>query len=255
MSTIASTANLARLRHEFAFYDRLSVCLSDSREAFLALAATANPPRPGYFMEGGCPWPGELEKWIRYTETRAMPLNNATAQVILMNMWLLKELPEPLADFLEYHTTWVREHALWKAGRNPGYCFFAGRNFPQGLDLWVQNRVEELHRMLNSVPAPTPALAVPKRKYELQNAIHDQFCIDLTDERIERLAQKDEGVREALEENFSDTRDREVLIQLVVEDVLGEGRSWPVYGDGHDSAQAFYAEFYPAAEARGYRLV
>lgn len=93
------------------------------------------------FTHGGNISDQDLLKWLDWVDQYAMPLNKETARVINEHRHLWPELPGPLADFMDYHETWVKAHDAWHEDPSTPYCFWAGRNFPQSINYFVNHRV------------------------------------------------------------------------------------------------------------------
>lgn len=96
--------------------------------------------------------PDELEKWLTWVDEYAMPLNTDTARIIAEHRHLWPELPAPIADFMDYHETWLKNHRAWKADPATPYRFFAGRNFPRSIDHWVAYRMLQLSGFVPASP-------------------------------------------------------------------------------------------------------
>jgi hypothetical protein len=129
---------------EIRFIHDLALSLSNSYRAFQEFCATL---KRDYVFCGGKPLPAiELASWLTFVEEKAFPLNTHTANLIEANRNLWPTLPEGIADFMDYHSTWVSLHEAWKQDPTVPYSYTAGRNFPQTLNLWVLVQARDLMR-------------------------------------------------------------------------------------------------------------
>jgi hypothetical protein len=94
----------------------------------------------------------------------------------------------------------------------------------------------------------------PQKYPHLRAALEQQYGLVLTARQLEKLA-TDPREKRDLKIDSTDTATREVFGTLVVWDVLGKGRNWPVNGDGFEYADGFYLEFFPAAKRKGYKVL
>ena len=94
-----------------------------------------------------------------------------------------------------------------------------------------------------------------RQKYpHLRHDMERNYGIIFTPKQLDELAKGDRRLQRDLRDDCTDTTVREVLSTLVVWDVLGRGRYWPINFDGPDAAGKFHFEFYPAAKRAGYKI-
>jgi hypothetical protein len=128
--------------HEYLLYRELHGQLLTSRLAFHSFCRTATQKvADGNFIlytKGAYMLPG----WQEFVTEFALPLNEQTKKVILK----IQELEDARADilapalqqFLSYVNDWTVLHTAYVNGENPTYNWTAGRNFPYGVDDYVE---------------------------------------------------------------------------------------------------------------------
>lgn len=80
------------------------------------------------------------------------------------------------------------------------------------------------------------------------------FAIALTDEQIEKYVKTHRVLKEDLPEDILDTMTRDLLIDAIVVDVLGEDWHWPLNMDGEEYTKRFVQAFFLEAERKGFIL-
>ena len=94
------------------------------------------------------------------------------------------------------------------------------------------------------------------KKYpHLRETMARQYGVLLTSEQLERLAVGDKRMLRDLKDDSTDTCTREMFTTALVWEILGKDRTWPTYGDGDDCNEAFYFEFFPEAQRKGYKIM
>lgn len=105
------------------------------------------------------------------------------------------------------------------------------------------------------MPAKTKKLMLSNETLKnVREAMHDWYNVILTDEQIVVLGARNSSLKRELLDGVFDTTTREYMATVLVEDVLGKGRHWPLNGEGHEVGEKFFLEFYPAAWAKGYKI-
>jgi hypothetical protein len=128
---------------EARFVHRLAASLAKSHEAFGVFCVYRG--RDYIFLHGQPPAVDELDKWNIF--------NAETAKLIEENRSLWEELPGPLADFLEYHTSCVAQLA---ASKDPtqAYLVHSGLGFPRSINTWVLEKLRDLMRGVAASSVP-----------------------------------------------------------------------------------------------------
>jgi hypothetical protein len=129
---------------QYLLYHELYHTLLNSRIAFYSFCKTgannSTEARCILYTQGACKLPG----WQEYVTKFAFPLNEKTKQVILKIEELTGNLGYSLTELLSYINDWDTLHTAYVRGENPTYNWTAGRNFPQGIDIYVEDALVEL---------------------------------------------------------------------------------------------------------------
>jgi hypothetical protein len=133
----------SRSHQESQFVYRLAACLAASHEAFEGFCASLDR---GVSYESQAVPAEERSSWLNFVEEKVFPLNIVTARLIDEHRHLWEELPPELADFMEYHTSWLARHTAWKANPMQPYTFRADRSFPLSVNAWVLQQLRDLMR-------------------------------------------------------------------------------------------------------------
>jgi hypothetical protein len=133
---------------EVRFVHRLAASLAESHEAFSKFCV--GPGRDSSSHHGPLPAADELAKWKVFVEEKVLPLNSVTAKLIESHRHLWDELPVPLADFIDYHSSLLARHSAWKDHPTVPSSFQADRDFPRSINAWV---LEQLRDLMRSVAA------------------------------------------------------------------------------------------------------
>jgi hypothetical protein len=134
----------SRSHQESQFVYRLAACLAASHEAFEGFCASLDQNYVSY--ESRAVPAEELPSWLNFVEEKVFPLNMATAKLIDEHRYFWEELPPGLADFMEYHTSWLARHTAWKAEPMQPYTFRADRSFPLRANTWTLQQLRDLMR-------------------------------------------------------------------------------------------------------------
>lgn len=88
----------------------------------------------------------------------------------------------------------------------------------------------------------------PRSKYPTVRAgCRHWFGIVPTDKRIDKYAQAHCILKEDIPEDIFDTMDRDLFINIIVEDALGKGYNRPMNCDSDEYKNKFYPLFYQVA--------
>lgn len=91
----------------------------------------------------------------------------------------------------------------------------------------------------------------PKKSKNKYDAIRSEcmkwFFIAPTDEQIEKYAATHPILKRDVNEGIFDTFDRDLFIDALVVDVVGEDWHWPLNGDPDGYGAKFYPKFFPKA--------
>jgi hypothetical protein len=92
----------------------------------------------------------------------------------------------------------------------------------------------------------------------IKSIASEHFGVQLTDAQAQMFVEREPGdlaFYVGAPEAAMDSAERELLGELIVREILGEGRWWPTYGDGTEAYENFKVEFLQAAPTRGFSLV
>jgi hypothetical protein len=80
------------------------------------------------------------------------------------------------------------------------------------------------------------------------------FGIILTNEQIKLYSDRHPVTKRDSPDDVCDTIDRDILIDSIVEDLLGAPWHWPINMDSQTYAQEFYQKFHDACLSKGIKL-
>jgi hypothetical protein len=75
-----------------------------------------------------------------------------------------------------------------------------------------------------------------------------------TDKQIDKYAQAHCILKEDIPEDIFDTMDRDLFINIIVEDALGKVYNWPMNCDSDEYKNKFYPLFYRKAIKKGIKV-
>jgi hypothetical protein len=81
--------------------------------------------------------------------------------------------------------------------------------------------------------------------------IQNRFFLILTDQQMEKYAAENEITKRDLHDDICDTINRDLLIDAIVLDVLGNDYEWPTNSHSREYADDFYPRFFRAADYKG----
>jgi hypothetical protein len=131
-------------REEVDFVCHLAASLCESHEAFVMFRVGQDRDSDSHHAQ--LPVADEPAKWQVFVEETVFPLNSETAKLIDEHRHLYEELPPELADFMDYHSSWLARHTAWKADPMQPYTFRADRSFPLSVNTWVLQQLRDLMR-------------------------------------------------------------------------------------------------------------
>lgn len=96
--------------------------------------------------------------------------------------------------------------------------------------------------------------AAPPVYTNVQATMQRHFGIILTDEQIKKYSDLHPVTKRDSREDVCDTIDRDILIDSIVEDLLGAPWHWPINMDTPKYAEEFYQKFHDACLEKGIKL-
>ena len=103
------------------------------------------------------------------------------------------------------------------------------------------------------IPKPKQSSAPPDYS-NVREALQRHFALLLTDDQIRHYSNMHPITKRDSRENVCDTIDRDLLIDSIVQDLLGADAVWPLNMHGPEYAEAFYPAFKKAALEKGIAL-
>lgn len=83
----------------------------------------------------------------------------------------------------------------------------------------------------------------------------EHFGVRLTDHQLMNLLLFSEDLYETIQTDSTDTWDRELMINVIVNQVMGNDSYWPTNGDSDEYTHNFFVTFFPKAEEFGYNFI
>ena len=139
LAELVSEAPQAATKTMPELYRTLADQLYISKASFMRFCREARI-RNGYLGNAACAYPD----WRYFVERIVLPLNTQTFQTVLELSRLHQtqdgEVPYPLVEFMDYHSTFVHRDRQYRAGQLTAeeYRWTAGYNFPYAVDLHAQ---------------------------------------------------------------------------------------------------------------------
>lgn len=101
-------------------------------------------------------------------------------------------------------------------------------------------------------------MAARKEKIDYSN-VHSEmkrmFGLDLTDDQIRHYSALHPITKRDSKDNVCDTIDRDILIDSIAQELLGEGAHWPMNMSTQEYTEKFSEDFHNACVAKGIKLV